>query len=177
MKKIEIGVARETDALGILNLMLANTAANGGSLSASFSLEQIQAMQASMPLIVARLADEVVGFLMSSLRAASASIPIIKAMLDAYPGSDNAYVYGPICVAATQRGHGIAQAMFIELCRRLPGREGILFVRRDNAASLRAHAKMAMREVAQFTYRDSEHAVLAYVAPPLMDSGRECGDA
>jgi len=44
----------------------------------------------------------------------------------------------------------------------LPGREGILFIRRDNASSLRAHAKMGLREVAEFTYAGAAHAVLSY---------------
>ena len=46
---------------------------------------------------------------------------------------------------------------------RLPGREGALCIRRDNAASLRAHTRMGMREVAGFTHGGAETAVLAYV--------------
>ena len=53
--------------------------------------------------------------------------------------------------------------MFAALRTRLPGREGVLFVRRDNAVSLRAHARMGMREVAAFTHGGAEMAVLAYV--------------
>ena len=43
------------------------------------------------------------------------------------------------------------------------GREGVLLIRRDNAASLRAHAWMGMREVAGSTHGGAEMAVLAYV--------------
>ena len=39
----------------------------------------------------------------------------------------------------------------------------MLFVRRDNAASLRAHTRMGMSEVAGFTNGGAEMAVLAYV--------------
>ena len=53
--------------------------------------------------------------------------------------------------------------MFAALRALLPGRDGVLFIRRDNAASLRAHEKMGMREVAQFTHGGAEMAVLAYV--------------
>jgi hypothetical protein len=53
--------------------------------------------------------------------------------------------------------------MFAALRARLPGREGVLFIRRDNAASLRAHEKMGMREVAGFAHGGAEMAVLAYV--------------
>ena len=66
-----------------------------------------------------------------------------------------------ICVEAEARGKGLAQAMFSELRRLVPMREGILFIRRDNPASLRAHEKMGMREVAAFVFGGSEFAVLS----------------
>ena len=92
-----------------------------------------------------------------------ADVPIIQAMLDAYPGAPDAYVYGPICVAAEERGKGLAQAMFAELRRLVPAREGVLFIRRNNAASLRAHKKMGMEEVAGFALGGNEFTVLAYI--------------
>jgi RimJ/RimL family protein N-acetyltransferase len=93
----------------------------------------------------------------------NADVPIISTMFDAYAGAANAYVYGPICVATEERGKGLAQAMFSELRRHAPAREGILFIRRDNLASLRAHAKMGMREVADFRFGRNEFAVLSYL--------------
>ena len=72
-------------------------------------------------------------------------------------------MYGPVCVAEEARGRGLAAAMFAALRARLPGREGVLFIRRDNAASLRAHERMGMREVAGFAHGGAEMAVLAYV--------------
>jgi predicted GNAT superfamily acetyltransferase len=93
----------------------------------------------------------------------NADVPIIRAMLAAYPGATDAYVYGPICVSAEERGKGLAQAMFAELQRLLPGREGILFIRRDNPASLRAHEKMGMHEVAGFVFNGNDYVVLSYV--------------
>jgi hypothetical protein len=53
--------------------------------------------------------------------------------------------------------------MFAALRARLPGREGVLFIRRDNAASLRAHERMGMREVAGFAHGGTGMAVLAYM--------------
>lgn len=53
--------------------------------------------------------------------------------------------------------------MFAELRQRLPAREGILFIRRDNPASLRAHARMGMREVAGFSHSGAAFAVLSYI--------------
>jgi len=50
----------------------------------------------------------------------------------------------------------------------LPGREGILFIRRDNPASLRAHEKMGMREVAGFVFNGNDYVALSYIG---RDSG------
>ena len=53
--------------------------------------------------------------------------------------------------------------MFDALRARLPGRGGILFIRRDNAASLRAHARRGMPEMAEFTPGGADFAVLSDV--------------
>jgi predicted GNAT family acetyltransferase len=71
-------------------------------------------------------------------------------------------------VSAEERGKGLAQGMFAELQRLLPGREGILFIRRDNPASLHAHARMGMHEVAGFVFNGNDYVALSYV-------GRESG--
>ena len=86
-------------------------------------------------------------------------------MFRAYPGSHDTYVYGPICVAENERGHGLATALFAELRERLPGRECVAFIRSDNASSLRAHLKMGMKDVASFVYDGLTHEVLAFAAP------------
>jgi hypothetical protein len=51
--------------------------------------------------------------------------------------------------------------MFAELRARLPGREGVLFIRRDNVASLQAHTRMGMREVTGFEHNDTTFVVLS----------------
>ena len=42
---------------------------------------------------------------------------------EAQPGSPGASFYDPICVAESERGRGLATALFVELRERLPGRE------------------------------------------------------
>lgn len=154
--------ATENDLNGILELQGANQPARGGMLSASLPRERIADMLRAMPLIVARSGGRIAGYLMTSSREMNADVPIIRAMLAAYPGAADAYVYGPICVSAEERGRGLAQAMFVEVQRLLPHREGILFIRRDNPASLRAHEKMGIHEVADFVFNGKDHAVLSY---------------
>ena len=161
---IEIAIARDSDLDGILALQAANQIGNGGTLSASFSRSHLQLIMRDMPLLVARRDSTVVGFLICSTREAVEGIPIIVATLDAYPArARDSYVYGPICIDAKERGKGLAQLLFDELRRLLPGREGVLFIRRDNEASIRSHRKMGMREVSSFPFGGMEHVVLAYV--------------
>ena len=151
-----------SDLEGIVALQAANQPERGGKLSACLTPARIAEMMSEMPLIVARRDGRVAGYLMTSTREMNADVPVIKAMLAAYPGTADAYVYGPICVEAEARGKGLAQAMFSELRRLVPAREGILFIRRDNPASLRAHEKMGMREVAGFVFGGSEFVVLSW---------------
>jgi len=160
---VNIGRATEADLDGILELQAANQPERGGMLSANLSRSRVAELMLGMPLIVARRSGRVVAFLMNSTREMNDDIPIIRAMLEAYPGTADAYVYGPICVKEEERGKGLAQAMFTELRRLERGREGILFIRRDNPASLRAHRKMGMREVAGFVLGGIDYVVLSYV--------------
>lgn len=161
--RVDIGRATESDLDGIMELQLANQPERGGTLSASLPRSRIATMMRAMPLLVARCNGRITGFLMTSTREMNADVPIIRAMLAAYPGATNSYVYGPVCVSAEERGKGLAQAMFAELQRLLPAREGILFIRRDNPASLRAHAKMGMHEVASFVFNSSDYVALSYI--------------
>ena len=160
---VDIGRATESDLDGILELQAANQGERGGMLSASLSRAHVAEMIRERPLIVARRDDRVVGFLMNSTPAMNDGVPIVRAMLTAYPGTADAYVYGPVCVKEDERGKQIAQAMFTELRHLQQGREGILFIRRDNPASLRAHAKMGMHEVAGFVFGGTECVVLSFL--------------
>jgi predicted GNAT superfamily acetyltransferase len=163
MEDVQIDVIRAGDIDGVLALQEANQAEHGGTLSARMPRLFFAAALDGMPVIVARRNDRVVGFLVSSPKHPPPDAPVVRAMLHAWPGAEDAYVYGPVCVAAEERGRGVAAAMFAALRGLLPGREGVLFIRSDNAASLRAHAKMGMRQVASFEHGGAEIFVLAYV--------------
>lgn len=154
--------ASEAELDAIVKLQAANQPERGGTLSGSLPQSRITEMMREMPLIVARQDNRITGYLMTSTRTMNADVPIVSAMFDAYQGTADAYLYGPICVAAEQRGKGLAQSMFLELRRLMPAREGVLFIRRDNIASLRAHAKMGMNEVASFVFQENEFTVLSY---------------
>ena len=158
----EIALATIADIAGMLELQEENQKSRGGTLSVALSRQWFEQDLAEMPIVVARNDGRVVGFVVSASFAAYAQVPIVKAMLRVYSGSDGAYLYGPICVARAERGRGLAARMFAALRMQLRGREGILFIRRDNDASMRAHLKMGMHEVGEFTYHNAIHAILAY---------------
>jgi len=161
---LEIAVARESDLDGVLALQAANQIGNGGKLSASLCRSQLELTMQEMPLLVARRDQHVVGFLVCSTRETIGAIPIILTALDSYPTrAPDAYVYGPVCIDVTERGKGLAGLLFEEVRRLLPRREGVLFIRRDNEASIRSHRKMGMREVSRFSYGGIDHIVLSYV--------------
>jgi predicted GNAT superfamily acetyltransferase len=159
---IEIGTATERDLDGILALQDANQPERGGSLSARLSRAQIQAMLTDLPLIVARRGGASVGYLLAASKATVAEVPIIQAMLGAHAGKADAYVYGPIVVAESERGRGLAQRLFESLRKRLPGRAGILLIRVDNTASLRAHEKMGVVRRGSFRHNGQDFVVLSY---------------
>jgi len=159
---IDIGTASERDLDGILALQEANLPEHGGTLSARLSREQIAAMLDDLPLLVARRGGAIVGYLLAASKATVAAVPVIRAMLGAYAGGGDAYVYGPIVVAESERGRGLAQRLFESLRARLPGREGILFIRADNSVSLRAHAKMGVVPRGTFRHNDRDFVVLSY---------------
>jgi predicted GNAT superfamily acetyltransferase len=157
-----IGVATRDDIDGILELQERNLRKNGGVLSVPLSREWLQGAIGDMPIIVARKGDRLIGYAVSSPLTAQSDDPILHAMLAAHPGSPGCYVYGPICVADSERGHGVARAIFEALRARLPGREGFTFIRADNTVSRRVHAGLGLREAATFSVAGIDYVVVAY---------------
>jgi L-amino acid N-acyltransferase YncA len=132
-------------------------------LSVELPRSRVLEMMRGLPLVVARREGRVLGFVMSAARTMNSELPVLRAMFGAYAGTPDAYVYGPICVDQAERGKGLAAAMFSALRALHPGREGVLFIRDDNEASLQAHRRMGMHEVARFDLDGTNFAVFSYV--------------
>jgi predicted N-acetyltransferase YhbS len=159
---LTIECATPEDVAGIRDLQERNMLENGGMLSVRWSREWFEAAIAEMPIIVARDGHRIVGYVVSTPLLTQSGSPIVQGMLRAYPRSPGAYIYGPICVADSHRQQGLAMAMFEELRKQLPNREGFTFIRCDNAVSRAVHTRMGMREVAEFTQGDIAYVVVAY---------------
>jgi hypothetical protein len=117
----EIALATRDDIAGILDLQERNLLARGGLLSVRLPGAFIEAALDDLPQIIARRDGKVVAYLLAGSRGVHAQTPIIQAMFRAYPGSHDAYVYGPICVAETERGHGLANCFVREIARAAAG--------------------------------------------------------
>lgn len=161
LEDIEIARAELADLEGIASLAEKNAPERGGQLSVHLEPAEVAAVIRDLPIVVARKNAAVIGFVMAQEKSPNAPA-IVQAMLQQYPGSPGSYSYGPVCVDESLRGHGVAGMMFAELRRLLPGREGVLFIKASNEASLRAHRKMGMREVGAFVFEGTPLLIFAY---------------
>jgi hypothetical protein len=147
-------------------LQAENQISRGGSLSIEFPATWFADVIRDMPIVTAWRDDRLVGFLVSSPKSATRHFPLSQAKFGVYPAAPDAYNSGPLCVAATERGQGLVAKLFDMQAALLPAREGVAFIRRDNAASRAVHGKHGFREVADFSYAGVDYLVAARTAPP-----------
>jgi Acetyltransferase (GNAT) family len=158
----EISIATPDHIEGILALQDINQIDRGGSLSVRFPRPFLEAAIDDLPVIVACRSDDVVGYLLSTSFAAQAHVPLVQLMLRSYASAPGAYICGPICVAESERGRGLAGKMDDALRQIMPGRERVSFARRDNTPSINTHLKMGYRPVGTFTHNDVAYVTLSF---------------
>jgi L-amino acid N-acyltransferase YncA len=158
---IETRRATIEDAEPISALLTANSPSRGGALHGEWPIGMVRAwIESGALIVVAMNGPKLVGALLTSERA-QASAPPVVAMLQAWPGGADAYVYGPVCIDQAARGLGVLEAMYADVVARLPGREAVLFINAGNARSLKAHARLGMVEVANFRLGEQAFIVLS----------------
>ena len=159
-----ISVAAPDDIPEILALQAENQVSKGGALSVEFPAQWFEAAITDLPIVVARCDGRLVGYLVSSSLAATQHLPLPQAKQRAYPAGPGAYNSGPLCIAASERGRGLVAKLFETQRSLLQGREGIAFIRRDNAASRAVHARYGFREVAEFSHARVDYLVVSFRA-------------
>ena len=159
----KIAFGTPSDIPAILALQESNLPENGGSLSVREAADWFTRASGEKSLVVARRDGKLVGYLLGTSIATKAHVPIIQEMLNTFPTSLDCYLYGPVCVTETERGKGLAGAMFEKLQSHMR-RPAITFVRADNGASLRAHRKMGMQDVGPFTNEGVSFVAFAFAA-------------
>ena len=158
---IEIRQAKIEDAVGVSSLLMANSSERGGALYGDWSIGVVTKWISSGALIAVAIdGSKLLGALLTSEKAQASAAPVV-AMLRAWPGTADAYVYGPVCVDKAARGHGVLEKLFAYVAARLPGREAILFIKANNTRSLQAHARLGMRQVANFELGGEAFIVLS----------------
>lgn len=157
-----VSVAGPEDIADILVLQSENQPSKGGALSVEFPAQWFEIVMKDMPIVIARREGRLVGYLVSSPQAATKQLALNQAKYRAYPAGPEAYNSGPLCIAASERGRGLASKLFDAQRALLRGREGVAFIRRDNAASRAVHARCGFREVAQFAHAGIEYLVASY---------------
>jgi len=160
----DIALAAPDDISGILSLQEPNLVERGGGLSVRQTADWFKKAMVEKSVVVGRRGGKVVGYVLGTSLAAKAHVRIIQTMLRNFPAPPDCYLYGPVCVAKTERGNGLAAALFVVLQTHMGGRPAMTFVRADNAPSLRAHRKMGMRELGTFMNEGVPHIALAYTA-------------
>ena len=158
----ETGLATSDDIPAILAMQEPNLHENGGGLSVRQTADWFKRTMSEMPIVVARRDGVVIGYALATSIAAKAHIGIFQTMLRAFPAPPNCYLYGPVCVAESHRGNGLAAMMYLEMRKRLPGRTAMSFVRSDNMPSLRANRKMGKQELGEFMHDGEPYIVFAF---------------
>src|SRR6185437_452756 len=153
----EITLATPDDIPGILTLQEPNLVERGGGLSVRQTADWYRNAIVEKAVVVGRRGDKVVGYVLGTSLAAKAHVAIIQTMLHTFPAPPDCYLYGPVCVAETDRGIGLAAALLPVVQTQRGGRHAMTLVRAHNAPSLRAHRKMGMRELGTFLSDGHSH--------------------
>ena len=158
---IEIRQARIEDAVRVSSLLMTNSSERGGALFGDWSIGVVTKWITSGALIaVATDGSKLLGVLFTSEKARASAAPVV-AMLRAWPGTVDAYVYGPVCIDEAARGQGVLEKLLAYVAARLPGREAILVIKANNTRSLQAHVRLGMRQVANFELGGETFVVLS----------------
>lgn len=179
---MEIGWAAEKDYAGILELQsryyisnLSSAERRDGFLSAEFSLSQISAMADDLGIAVARSGDRVIGYMCASRLDLTPRPPILDAMLKCVEAvgfhgrrltDTTMFIYGPVCIDRSFRGHDVLKRLFGRLTASLKGSfdVGVAFVAADNHRSFAAHTRrLGMEKVGTFQHDGNDYLAIAFM--------------
>jgi GNAT superfamily N-acetyltransferase len=137
----DISLATPNDIPGILALQEPNLPDSGGSLSVRLTADWFKNAILEKSVVAGRRNSGIVGMSWGH------HFGIIQSMLRIFPPPRDCYLYGPVCVAETERRKGLASALSEVLRTHMGNRPAMTFVRTDNAPSLQAQRKMGMRDL------------------------------
>lgn len=138
-------------------------AASEGFLTAAYTMEYLEAMNADAPSVIAKAGDEVVGYAMVTTKALRDGHELMADLFntidrtpykDCLLGEVDYVVVGQLCVAKAFRGMGLVQRMYNHFRDCYAGRYAYLVtdVAQANARSLKAHQKTGFQVIDTLTY-------------------------
>ena len=170
------------DFLDILKLQAANFKGNlstedrrDGFLSAEFTSKQLEEIANDVALLVASDDGRVLGYLCACSCDYYKQFPLLAKMIRSfdcvqYLGkpliSYRLFIYGPVCVDKSYRGHGLLHGLYDVLRREVSGiyEVGTAFVSKDNPHSLSAHVNgLGMVNTGEFEFRGRHYDILAFL--------------
>jgi ribosomal protein S18 acetylase RimI-like enzyme len=173
----------EEDLRGILRLQRDNLPVNisreealkEGFVTVEHNFPLLKRMNDPHPHIIAKEADQVIGYTLVMQRDLRNDIPVLVPMFaqidnivyDNRPLRDSRYVVmGQVCIAKGFRGLGIFQGLYQEMARRMsPYFDYIITeVSKRNPRSIRAHEKTGFRIVREYVDQDGEEWVIVLLS-------------
>lgn len=138
-------------------------AASEGFLTASYTMEYLEAMNADAPSVIAKAGDEVVGYAMVTTKALRDGHELMADLFNTIDrtqykasrlGEIDYVVVGQLCVAKAFRGMGLVQLMYNHFRDCYAGLFSYLVtdVAQANARSLKAHQKTGFQVIDTLTY-------------------------
>ena len=181
---MEIRLAAPGDIAGVLQLQaeyfignLAAEARKGGFVSAEFTSQQLEDIAKDVALLVGVEQHHVVGYLCAASCQYYRRVPLLAALMRRFPdmtysgGRLEAYrsfIYGPVCIAHSQRGRGLLVALYEELLRvvRSTYEIGVALISNANRPSFEAHVRtLGMTAIGEYEIDGHQYEILAFTVP------------
>jgi GNAT superfamily N-acetyltransferase len=160
----------EADLQGILSLQKANLVRNLGQeeiqsqgfVTVDHTYEQLASLNAIEPHLIAKVEDEVVGYLLCMTAASKGDIPVLEPLFELFDGlsyqgrSVSSYHYlvvGQVCVAKAYRGQGVLDQAYAAY-RQFFGKKynfAITEIALTNPRSLNGHRRVGFEVIHQYT--------------------------
>ena len=159
----EIMGIRDLQALNLKQNITADEAIDQGFLTAAYTIEYLQEMNAVSPSIIAKDGDKVVGYALVATKDIRKGHDLIEGLFDAIDASEyngkslkeiNYVVVGQLCVAKEYRGQDLVQKLYGHFRDCLSNEFTYLVtdVAQANVRSLKAHKKRGFKVINELIY-------------------------
>lgn len=167
-----IGI-RDLQALNLKQNITAKEAVEQGFLTASFTIEYLQAMNSASPAIIAKDGDKVVGYALVARKDIRNGHDLVEGLFDAIDKCEyngkllrdvNYVVVGQLCVAKEYRGQDLVQKLYGHFRDCLSNQFTYLVtdIAQANTRSLKAHKKRGFQVINELMYGGFEWDIVLW---------------